>query len=158
MNPSNQPETKQNSPIKERVSPQTDRQHTVPEDSSIPDAQGEVGLRELVIQLMDEYAIALTPQSYRLQEIKADEIMALFQADKSAAVVEAENAARLAEQANTRADTNGNLWYRTDIDTGKEVTQLERIDELLALLDPSYATFLARLQPPTAGEGEGESV
>lgn len=73
------------------------------------------------------------------------ELKNFVQAHTDAAVREAENIARLAEQANTRADTNGNVWYRADIDSGTEVTQLERIDQLLAESDSDYATFLARL-------------
>lgn len=73
------------------------------------------------------------------------ELKNFVQAHTDAAVREAENIARLAEQANTRADTNGNVWYRADIDSGTEVTQLERIDQLLAESDSDYATFLDRL-------------
>lgn len=54
-------------------------------------------------------------------------------------------AAQLAEQSNTRADTNGNVWYMTDVDSGKEITQLERIDQLLALLDSDYEQFVKDL-------------
>lgn len=103
-----------------------------------PDGQAEAGLREKVIEVLDEYRSNGEFHEYtRLERERwADELTALFQADKAAAV---------ADGRRIQAEATWDKWQQM-MDQGDFTNFLDGQVEVWR-----YET---RLQPPTAGEGE----
>jgi hypothetical protein len=116
---------KQNDSPKEAVSPSA-----VCDDSSIPDAQAEAGLREKLANFR-------LGDGAPLNDAELDELMDLFHADKAAAVVEAE--------ARGGIKSLQELWQKVGIEA-------EYITTVRSISDKMVLNLQARLQPPTAGE------
>lgn len=120
MNPTNQPEPKQNDSPKEVVSPNSAVVGV--HDSSIPDAQTEVGLRGVISEILVKWDMPT-------RQAAINEIMAAAQAERDAAVQEA-------------ALVNADLAWC--------LGKLRGLGNPAEHLEQKYQ--LARLQPPTASE------
>lgn len=130
---------KQNSPVEERVSPQS----SLIGDSSIPDAQAEVGLMDIVLSYVEGMSLGNSGKADQFYYFPTEsfdkmvgEIIATARADKAAAVVEVldhlEADSRLEEQP------YGQNALRARVVPVASINNERR--------------RLARLQPPTAGE------
>lgn len=131
MNPPDRPEPKQNDSPKEAVS-----QHTVihTSDSSIPDAQVEVGLRERYDAIVNsDIPDGMEPEDYFFEQLTA-----IFQADKATAIREVLD--RLEADSHLEEQPYGQNALRARVVPVASINNERR--------------RIARLQPPTAGEGE----
>lgn len=160
MNPSNQPEPKKND------SPKVNQAHSSVDIAEVdvnkkPDAQAEVGLRDKVtrtvtrnMQLMGK-AYSSGGKSYDFMPM-IDELMAAIEADKSAAAVEAR---KTAKQENANDFTAIVESFNRAVKANYDHYSMQNLGFVINNADAraKYSDLPvqeARLQPPTAGEGE----